>query len=148
MSERKQHVKVEQDAYLALLAKHPEGMLRPEIMEALNVSGTTALRKLEGLKAQGKVVQRGVVWGLPPDNVLERMVSLARSSTPPRPECTCHLGPGGERGCYYHGVNGTMVVDVSGIEKQIREARVGAPSHEPVTGGVITATCPHCGGAL
>lgn len=58
MPERKQHVKVEQDAYLALLATHPaEGGKLHVIAECLGVSTTTARRKLDGLKAQGKVTK-------------------------------------------------------------------------------------------
>lgn len=57
MPERKQHVKVEQYAYLALLARHPEGGKLHAIAECLGVSTTTARRKLDGLKAQGKVTK-------------------------------------------------------------------------------------------
>jgi DNA-binding IclR family transcriptional regulator len=57
MSERKQHVKVEQAAYLALLVNYPEGGKLHAIAECLGVSTTTARRKLDGLKAQGKVTK-------------------------------------------------------------------------------------------
>lgn len=51
---RKPHVTIPQDRYLQHLREHGPQTLA-ELMEALDVSRTTASRKLEGLAYQGRV---------------------------------------------------------------------------------------------